>query len=76
MLQNPNLRVLVASGMDDLATPFQATRYTIDHLDLTDRLHANVTQTYYPSGHMIYHDGPSRRQLKQDVAAFYGERVN
>ncbi|MGA2582594.1 MAG: peptidase S10 [Tepidisphaeraceae bacterium] len=71
MLQNPNLKVLVCSGYDDLATPFQATRYTFDHLDPTDLLHARVTQTYYPSGHMIYHDGPSLKKLKQDVTAFF-----
>ena len=70
MLGNPNLKVLVCSGYEDLATPFLATKYTFDHLDLTDRLQANVTQTFYHSGHMIYHDPASLRQLKQNVAAF------
>ncbi len=70
MLDNPHLKVLVCSGYEDLATPFLATKYTFDHLDLTDRLGANVTQTFYHSGHMIYQDPASLRELKQNVAAF------
>jgi len=70
MLDNPNLKVLVCSGYEDLATPFLATKYTFDQLDLTARLQANVTQTFYHSGHMIYHDPASLVQLKQNVAAF------
>jgi carboxypeptidase C (cathepsin A) len=70
MLDNPNLKVLVCSGYEDLATPFLATKYTFDHLDLTDRLQSNVTQTFYHSGHMIYQDPAALRQLKQNVAAF------
>jgi carboxypeptidase C (cathepsin A) len=70
MLENPNLKVLVCSGYDDLATPFFGTRYTFDHLDLTDRLRANVTQTFYHSGHMIYHNPDELRALKQNIATF------
>jgi carboxypeptidase C (cathepsin A) len=70
MLDNPNLKVLVCSGYEDLATPFLASKYTFDQLDLTARLQANVTQTFYHSGHMIYHDPASLVQLKQNVAAF------
>ena len=70
MLGNPNLKVLVCSGYEDLATPFLGTKYTFDHLDLLDRLQANVTQTFYHSGHMIYHNPEALRELKQNVAAF------
>jgi carboxypeptidase C (cathepsin A) len=70
ILENPHLKVLVCSGYEDLATPFLATKYTFDHLDLMDRLQANVTQTFYHSGHMIYHDPASLKQLKANVAAF------
>jgi len=34
MSKNPALRVFVASGYYDLATPYFATRYTFDHLGL------------------------------------------
>jgi carboxypeptidase C (cathepsin A) len=70
MVQNPHLKVLVNSGYDDLATPFLATKYTFAHLDLLDRLQANVTQAFYLSGHMIYHNPDSLKELKQNVATF------
>jgi carboxypeptidase C (cathepsin A) len=70
MLDNPHLRVLVAAGYDDLATPFLAADYTFDHLDPTGRLRGNVTQTFYPSGHMVYHDPGSLVKLKRDIGAF------
>jgi carboxypeptidase C (cathepsin A) len=70
MVDNPHLKVLVNSGYEDLATPFLATNYTFDHLDFSSRLRSNVTQDYYHSGHMIYHDPASLKQLKQNVAAF------
>jgi carboxypeptidase C (cathepsin A) len=70
MMENPHMKVLVCSGFEDLATPFLATRYTFDHLDLLDRLQSNVTQTFYHSGHMIYHNPDARKQLKANVSAF------
>ena len=70
MVENPHLRVLVNSGFDDLATPFLATKYTFTHLDLLDRLQANITEDFYHSGHMIYHDPESLKELKGNVAKF------
>jgi carboxypeptidase C (cathepsin A) len=68
--ENPNMKVLVCSGYEDLATPFLATKYTLNHLDLMDRLQGAITQTFYHSGHMIYHDPESLKQLKANVSAF------
>jgi carboxypeptidase C (cathepsin A) len=70
MVDNPHLRVLVNSGYEDLATPFLATNYTFDHLDFSGRLRPRVTQEFYHSGHMIYHDPQALKELKQNVAAF------
>jgi carboxypeptidase C (cathepsin A) len=70
LMQNPHLKVLVCSGYEDLATPFLATKYTFNHLDLQDRLQSNVTQTFYHSGHMIYHNPEARKELKANVAKF------
>ena len=70
MSRNPHLKVLVANGYYDLATPFFATEYTFDHLGLEPALTGNVTLTYYPAGHMMYVHGPSLAQLKTDVAGF------
>jgi carboxypeptidase C (cathepsin A) len=70
MLKNPQLKLLVGSGKLDLATPYLASDYTVNHLNLPTELRANVTRTYYPAGHMMYHDAGSRRQLHADVAGF------
>jgi carboxypeptidase C (cathepsin A) len=69
MTKNPSLRVFVASGYYDLATPYSATQYTFDHLGdrgLLDR----VRMAYYESGHMMYIHKPSLKKLKADIAAF------
>lgn len=71
MARNRHLKVFVAAGYYDLATPFAAAEYTFDHLDIgqgRDR----VTFAYYPSGHMIYVHQPSLKQLREDLLKFLG----
>lgn len=68
--QNPSLHVLVASGYYDLATPYYATEYTLDHLGLAPELQGNLHRSYFESGHMMYIHDPSRAKLTQDVRAF------
>jgi carboxypeptidase C (cathepsin A) len=75
MSQNPHLRVLVANGYYDLATPFAATHYTFARMQLDPSLRNNVMMTYYPSGHMMYIERDSRRQLREDVLKFIRESV-
>jgi carboxypeptidase C (cathepsin A) len=70
MIKNPHLRVLFASGYFDLATPYFATRYTANRMDLNEPLRANVTHTHYLGGHMMYHDFDALVKLKHDVRAF------
>jgi len=70
MLRNPFLKVFVANGYFDLATPYLATRYTFDHLGLDPALHDNISITYYQAGHMMYIHQPSLAQIKADLAAF------
>jgi len=70
MSMNPHLRVFVANGYYDLATPYLATRYTFDHLELDESLRGNVSLAHYPAGHMMYIHDPSLAQLRDDLAAF------
>jgi carboxypeptidase C (cathepsin A) len=70
MSRNPHLRVLVANGYYDLATPFAATHFTFSRMQLDPSLRDNVTMTCYPSGHMMYVEKSSRLQLRDDVLAF------
>lgn len=68
--KNPRMKLFVASGLFDLATPYLGTDYTLDHLDLAVALRRNITTARYEAGHMLYTDARSRTQLKSDVAAF------
>lgn len=73
MTQNPHLRVLVANGYYDLATPFFATEYTFNRMGIDPELRKNVSMTYYPAGHMMYIHRASHRKLREDVVAFLRE---
>ncbi len=68
--QNPHLKVLVANGYYDLATPYFATDYTFNHLQLEPELRDNIRMTYYPAGHMMYIQKASLVALKADIAKF------
>lgn len=70
IIKNPHLKVLVASGYFDLATPYYATTYTLNRLDLSPALRANIRMAFFMGGHMMYHHPPSREKLHDDVAAF------
>ena len=68
--RNPFMRVFVANGYYDLATPHFATEYTFDHLGLDASLRDNVQMGYYEAGHMMYVHTESRRRLSADIRAF------
>lgn len=70
MSKNPHMRVFVASGYYDLATPYFATEYTLSHLGLDPSLRANITTDYYEAGHMMYIEEGSLAKMQADVAAF------
>ncbi len=70
MSENPDLRVLVANGYYDLATPFFATEFTFDHLGGDPGLLDRVSMAYYPAGHMMYAQVASLMKLRDDVRSF------
>jgi carboxypeptidase C (cathepsin A) len=67
---NPFLKVFVANGYYDLATPFLATEYTFNHIDLPRELAGNLSMAYYEAGHMMYVHEPSLAQMKRDLDRF------
>jgi carboxypeptidase C (cathepsin A) len=71
--KNPFLRVFVASGYFDLATPYAATEYTLAHMNLAPEQRGQVATSLYEAGHMMYVHGPSLAKLKDDVARFLDE---
>jgi carboxypeptidase C (cathepsin A) len=70
MTKNPNLRLFVGKGYYDLATPYFAADYTLDHLALEPELRKNISGSYYEAGHMYYLHKPSLEKMKRDLAAF------
>lgn len=70
MTKNPYLKVFVANGYYDLATPYFATEYTFNHLGLDPILRSHIIMGYYPSGHMMYTHKPSLIKLKEDLQRF------
>lgn len=71
MTENPALKIFVANGLYDLATPFFATEYTFNHLGLDPSVRNNISMHYYEAGHMMYINKPSLVQLKSDLTSFY-----
>ncbi len=70
MTQNAGLRVFVANGYYDLATPFLATEYTFNHMLLDPKLRDHVSMGFYEAGHMMYTQLKSLEKLKQDISGF------
>lgn len=75
MAKNPYLKVLVMEGYYDLATPYFAANYTMDHLNLPENLRRNVSYATYSSGHMVYLDTPSLAKFRQDLGAFMAKTL-
>ncbi|MFM8349248.1 MAG: peptidase S10, partial [Bacteroidota bacterium] len=69
--KNPALKVLICNGYYDLATPYYATDYTVNHLFVDPSLRSNISQTFYEAGHMMYIHLPSIQKLKKDISDFY-----
>jgi len=70
MAKNPWMRVYVASGYYDLATPYYATLYTLNHMGLDADAHARCTLEEFPVGHMVYVEKGALKKLQEDVASF------
>jgi carboxypeptidase C (cathepsin A) len=70
MSVNPRMKVFVASGYYDLATPHFAADYSFDHLGLPAKLRENLEFSYYEAGHMMYTHKRSLAQLADHLRRF------
>ncbi len=70
MKLNPKMKVFLAGGYYDLATPYFEGMYEMHHLPMPRNLQSNISYHYYEAGHMIYVKDDVLKQFKSDVAAF------
>jgi carboxypeptidase C (cathepsin A) len=70
MIKNPYMKVLVMEGYYDLATPFAAADWTMDHLNLDAKYRQNISYATYGSGHMVYIDRAEHDKMKKDLVNF------
>lgn len=68
--RNPNLEVLLVNGLYDLATPYFAAVWTMDHLGLPPDLRDNIQRADFEAGHMMYVHEPSLQIWKETLDAF------
>jgi carboxypeptidase C (cathepsin A) len=70
MRKNPYMKVFVASGYYDMATPYFAAAYSVSAMSLEPQLRQNFSFGYYEAGHMMYIEKNSLKKLKDDVSGF------
>jgi carboxypeptidase C (cathepsin A) len=66
------MRVHVACGYHDAATPYFAAEHTFAHLAIPAELAGNIEFSYHEAGHMMYLHEPSRLAQSAQLAAFVG----
>ncbi|MGO9403296.1 MAG: S10 family peptidase [Terriglobales bacterium] len=70
MIKNPYMKILVMEGYYDLATPFAAANWTMDHLDLDGKYRQSISYATYNAGHMVYIDRAEHNKMKRDLVEF------
>ena len=67
MAAQPDARVMLVGGYFDLATPYFAARYALDHAGVPPE---RVTLAAFPGGHSAYDDEANLRGFVREVRAF------
>jgi len=70
LARNPYLKIFVAMGYYDMATPYFAVDYTLHHISLDPQLLRNFSTGYYEAGHMMYIDEKSLARMRSDIGKF------
>ena len=70
LAMNAHMRVLIANGYYDFATPHFGSDYTFDHLGVDAERRKQFAVSYYEAGHMMYVHKPSLVKLAGELRAF------
>jgi carboxypeptidase C (cathepsin A) len=70
MRKSPHTRLMICSGICDLATPYLGATYTLRHMRLSPETRERVTESFFTGGHMLYHESAALEKLHDDVARF------
>lgn len=70
MNNDPSMQVMFNNGYYDMATPFFATDYTIEHMDIPAARRADVHEYFYPVGHMLYVNPKALPALQKNIETF------
>ncbi|MGH7737799.1 MAG: S10 family peptidase [Candidatus Tyrphobacter sp.] len=76
MADNPQMLVFSANGYYDFATPWLATQYTLQHLNLPPDLQRNISFGFYQSGHMVYLNQSALDAYHNDLERWYDEALH
>ncbi len=75
LARNPYLKIFVAMGYYDMATPYYAVDYTLHHISLDPGLLKNFSTGYYEAGHMMYIDEKSLARMRADIGKFVQDSI-
>ena len=70
MNRNHSMGIYIACGYYDLATPYLAAEYTVDHMGLEGGLRDNITISHFRAGHMMYIHRGSLERLSSELRDF------
>ncbi len=76
LIWNPAMKVFSGSGYFDCRTPFAASEFCFDHLDLSPSYRSNFDFQYYKAGHGFVFHLPSLQKLKKDLVKFYERQLD
>lgn len=68
--KNPEMKLFVAEGYYDMATPYFAVEYTLAHMSVDPHVRAGITTQRFEAGHMVYIDAPSMVKLREGLRRF------
>jgi carboxypeptidase C (cathepsin A) len=70
------MHLYVAMGYYDMATPYWAVQYTLDHMTVENSVRRNRIQVeHFTAGHMMYIDAASMKKLRAGLRTFIDASV-